>query len=431
MTGANDTVDVPPFVDDETDEESKDPIQGADSGKEPVEGDSPEGIQAENELQSSGSDDTDDSEDTKDSDELLSKIEDIVLEGLKNYLSSETKDVDTSDDEPDGEDTERTSAMNYGDRKTATGIDGKPGPATNPTDVLDGMDRTGIDFATEVEKDRQKTPENVPDGILLGDNVGGSNINPGDIDPTNSAVSTPDKPGTASLASVVKLVDQFIKAGVYSDADRWNKVDELSTMSASAVKNQSEAVASVAKAMKEQSAQMAAAAVASAQANKKFAEDSSDDDANEDIQDDTTKDDKDEDDKGTEEKTSALIDRFGIARAMVTRKGNKRFAWSTGTHSGIERTMPKAIVAATKATGSRLDIVSEDTIIRASNQRKAAKRQADVKAARTHRSAGARTARLAEIQKEREARTARIQAMRTPKMSASTTGIPGVDDTFM
>ena len=141
-TSADDTVNVAPFVDDKPDDENKESVDDdAKTEDDAVEGDSPEGIQAENQMQNDSSDDSADSN----ADELLSKIEDVVLDKFKEFLSSETKKVDATDkedNESDSDDTERTSAMSYSERKVATGTDGKPSDtALNPADVVDNAPR--------------------------------------------------------------------------------------------------------------------------------------------------------------------------------------------------------------------------------------------------------------------------------------------------
>lgn len=438
-TSADDTVNVAPFVDDKPDDENKESVDDdAKTKDDAVEGDSPEGIQAENQMQNDSSDDSADSN----ADELLSKIEDVVLDKFKEFLSSETEKVDATDDddkESDGDDTERTSAMSYSERKVATGTDGKPSDtALNPADVVDNAPKTGIDFDTVKEVDRQKDKSTEPGSSFLGDNFDGSTINPGDIDYTNTPVSKPDNAAsTASTASVMKLVDQYIKAGVINESKRFDTIASLASLSPEAVKNQSLAIASIIDANKRRSEEMAAVA-RSAKMNRHFADDSTDDaDDQTDDADSVADDLEDEDgentaknkDKSTSNKTCALIDMFGTAKATVARKSAGRFIWRTASRSGTATDLTKAIAAASKASGTPL-VRATDKNIEVASRRRKANRRAKIqahraqarRAAAARRNRSAKVSRKAAIRNVQAHRAPQIQRMRTPSLTARTSG---------
>lgn len=442
---ADDTVNVAPFVDDKPDDENKESIDDdAKTEDDAVEGDSPEGIQAENQMQNNDSDDSDDSADSADSnmDELLSKIEDVVLDKFKEFLSSETENVDAADDDKksDGDDTERTSAMKYSDRKVATGTNGKPSDALNPADVVEDAPKTGIDFDTVKEVDRQKDKATEPGSSFLGDNFDGSTINPGDIDYTNTPVSKPDNAAaTASTASVMKLVDQYIKAGVINESKRFDTIASLASLSPEAVKNQSLAIASIIDANKRRSEEMAAVA-RSAKLNRHFADDADDTDDTDDQNDDADSvvDDLEDEngdntaknkDKATGTKTCALIDMFGTAKATVARRSAGRFIWRTASRSGTATNLTKAIAAASKASGTPL-VRATDKNIQVASKRRKASRRAKIQAHRTQvRRSAARSnrsdkvARRAAIRNVQARRAPQIQRMHTPNLTTRTSGV--------
>lgn len=434
-TSADDTVNVAPFVDDKPDDENKESVDdNAKTEDDAVEGDSPEGIQAENQMQNDSSDDSVDSN----ADELLSKIEDVVLDKFKEFLSSETEKVDATDDddnESDGDDTERTSAMSYSERKVATGTDGKPSDtALNPADVVDNAPKTGIDFDTVKEVDRQKDKSTEPGSSFLGDNFDGSTINPGDIDYTNTPVSKPgNAASTASTASVMKLVDQYIKAGVINESKRFDTIASLASLSPEAVKNQSLAIASIIDANKRRSEEMAAVA-RSAKMNRHFADDADDqtDDADsvvDDLEDEDGENTAKNKDKSTSNKTCALIDMFGTAKATVARKSAGRFIWRTASRSGTATDLTRAIAAASKASGTPL-VRATDRNIEAAFRRRKANRRAKIqahraqarRAAAARRNRSAKVSRKAAIRNVQAHRAPQIQRMRTPSLTTRTSG---------
>lgn len=434
-TSADDTVNVAPFVDDKPDDENKESVDDdAKTEDDAVEGDSPEGIQAENQMQNDSSDDSVDSN----ADELLSKIEDVVLDKFKEFLSSETEKVDATDKEDnksDSDDTERTSAMSYSERKVATGTDGKPSDtALNPADVVDNAPKTGIDFDTVKEVDRQKDKSTEPGSSFLGDNFDGSTINPGDIDYTNTPVSKPgNAASTASTASVMKLVDQYIKAGVINESKRFDTIASLASLSPEAVKNQSLAIASIIDANKRRSEEMAAVA-RSAKMNRHFADDADDqtDDADsvvDDLEDEDGENTAKNKDKSTSNKTCALIDMFGTAKATVARKSAGRFIWRTASRSGTAISLTKAIAAASKASGTPL-VRATDKNIEVASRRRKANRRAKIqahraqarRAAAVRRSRSAKVSRKAAIRNVQAHRAPQIQRMRTPSLTTRTSG---------
>lgn len=385
-----DAVDIAPFVDD-TDDDKPENQQDSkkDDGQTPVEPNTPEAVEAENDAQSIGGDDEE--EDTDLTGKITEKLDEVEKLIDKHKLVSLAQKVD-GDGDGDGDDdnhqsdgsaetdneNERKSTMSYGaDRRTSAE------EALTQEEVQRSLKDQGIAFEGAKDEDLDKSKADEPSSSPYGDNVGGSTIQPGDIDETDKPVVKGNK--KASTSSIMKLVDQYIKAGVIREADRYAKIDSMSNLTASAVENQSRALDAVMRATARKSARLNRLAIANA--NRRRAKRCADGDSG------TTTDDKDlqatpspvdpdgKADNGKtrddDTKTSALIDRYGIARGSVTaHRGIYRWNLTAGskkasrTH-GIAKTMTGAIIAATNASGilGGLSVANDATIRRAAKRR--------------------------------------------------------------
>lgn len=411
-TNTDDTVDAAPFVDDTDDKDVKNTVEDEDSGNEtddsenqPVDPDSKDGVEAENEAQSS------DDDGQQDIDGFLSKIEDKVIDRLIERMADDSSKTSALDS--DDANTERKNAMTYGVRKRAED-ENKPDETLTPEEVLNQAPDQGIAF--EQVKNDDLTESEVPGSANVGDNLDGSQKNPGDIDDTNETVDKPHEKTTASTASVLHLVDQFIKAGVYDEDERWAKVEELSNSSAVKVRTASAIIDLMHKAQKDQSDKFARLAMQKSAA--KCADDGTktDDDEMDAVPspvDPDTDTDKD-DDKKEDTKTSAIIDQYGTVRGIVA--GHKgRYSWklvdstnrSAGRRSGVTDSMFSAIRHASTSFGKPLSEATTVNIISASKRR--AQRVAKVQSS-VNRSVSKRTERHAMPKR-------RIARPETPKLA--------------
>lgn len=424
-TNTDDTVDAAPFVDDTDDKDVKDTVENEDSGNEtddsenqPVDPDSKEGVEAENDAQSS------DDDSQQDIDGFLSKIEDKVIDRLIERMADDSSKTSALDS--DDASTERKNAMTYGVKKRAED-ENKPDETLTPEEVLNQAPDQGIAF--EQVKNDDLTESEVPGSANVGDNLDGSQKNPGDIDDTNETVDKPHEKTTASTASIAHLVDQFIKAGIYDEDERWAKVEALSNSSAVKVKTASAVIDLMRKAQKAQSDKFARLAMQkSAMTAAKCADDGTktDDDEMDAVPspvDPDTDTDKDDDKKEEETKTSAIIDQYGTVRGIVAgRKG--KYSWKlvdstnhdSGRRAGVTGSMASAIRQASTSFGKPLSEATTVNIVSASKRR--ASRIAKVQASVKH-SGAERTARRAMPAR----RTARPE---TPKLARRTAPVDDV-----
>ena len=370
-TNTDDTVNAAPFVDDTDDKDVKDTVDDENSDNQSVDPDSKEGVEAENKAQSSESDDQ------NDIDSFLSKIKDEVIDRLIERMADDDDNSKTSSINKDDADTERKSAMSYGVRKRAED-ESKPDKTLSPEEVLDQTPDQGIAF--EKVKNDDLTESEIPGSANVGDNLDGSQKNPGDVDDTNDTVVKPRDNSRASTASIAHLVDQFIKAGFYNEDERWAKIDELSNSSAIKVKTASAVIDLVSDAQKEKSEKFAKLAMRrSARINAaKCADDGTKVDDDEMKAEPSPVDpDTDDDDKKDDTKTSAIIDKYGTVRGIVVAH-NGKYAWrlmdaskraSGRRMSGVGHSMSSAIHQASVLFGSKLSEATAINAISASKRR--------------------------------------------------------------
>lgn len=417
-TNTDDTVDTAPFVDDNDDKDVKDTVNNEDSGNEtddsenqPVDPDSKEGVEAENNTQSSESDSQQDTND------FLSKIEDKVIDRLIELMANDNN-LKTSALNSNDVSTERKNAMSYGVKKRAED-ENKPDETLTPEEILNQTPDQGIAF--EKVKNDDLTESEVPGSANVGDNLDGSQKSPGDIDDTNEPVSKPHEKTTASTASVAHLVDQFIKAGVVKEEDRWATVENLSHISASTARTASSTIELIRKAQKAQSEKFAKLAMqrSAERIAAKCADDGTktDDDEMKATPSPVDPDTDDSDDKKSDTKTSAIIDEYGTVRGIVAgKKGN--YSWKLVDSSrqlkkkaGVSKTISSAIHQASVSYGKPL---TEATMI---NVVSASKRRA-FRAAKVQRSASSSMRR--DYNTNRTVAAKRINRPETPRLASRT-----------
>jgi methylthioribose-1-phosphate isomerase len=194
-----------------------------------VEGDSPEAVEAEQKAQSNDSESEpkdDDSSESKDSDAIAKAITD-GFEKVLDVMSknSEEKKANTADD------TRKVSSMVMKTRATATDDQGTLEDPKTPDEVLDETQDTGENFEDTAE---ELSGMDGTEASPVGDNGEGSKEEP----PYNTVEK-------ASLASVMNLVDSYIKASVLPEKARFASIERFSTITKDAAKNQLRAAKAV------------------------------------------------------------------------------------------------------------------------------------------------------------------------------------------
>jgi hypothetical protein len=199
-----------------------------DSGKDNdfVESDSNEALEDE----SSASD-----EDDEDNEDIAKAISDGFDKVLK-AINSDTKSCETGK----GRYMKRNASKRVADEATAP---------KSADEILDDVKDNGVGYEDLIDNLSDAKDPDQP----VGDNEDGGSAEPDyPVDSETDAPKTPkpDKPSedTASTASVMRLVDSYIKAGVIAEANRFDAIERMSSMSKASVKNQLVAVKAVSKA---------------------------------------------------------------------------------------------------------------------------------------------------------------------------------------
>jgi hypothetical protein len=199
-----------------------------DSGKDNdfVESDSNEALEDE----SSASD-----EDDGDNEDIAKAISDGFDKVLK-AINSDTKSCETGK----GRYMKRNASKRVADEATAP---------KSADEILDDVKDNGVGYEDLIDNLSDAKDPDQP----VGDNEDGGSAEPDyPVDSETDAPKTP-KPGkpsedTASTASVMRLVDSYIKAGVIAEANRFDAIERMSSMTKASVKNQLVAVKAVSKA---------------------------------------------------------------------------------------------------------------------------------------------------------------------------------------
>jgi hypothetical protein len=188
-----------------------------------VESDSNEAIEDE----SSASD-----EDDEDNEDIAKAISDGFDKVLK-AINSDTKSCETGK----GRYMKRNASKRVADEATAP---------KSADEILDDVKDNGVGYEDLIDNLSDAKDPDQP----VGDNEDGGSA---EADyPVNSETDAPktpkpDKPSedTASTASVMRLVDSYIKAGVIAEANRFDAIERMASMTKASVKNQLVAVKAV------------------------------------------------------------------------------------------------------------------------------------------------------------------------------------------